>query len=178
MSRVGNKPIVLPAGTKVAFRDGVVEVEGPKAKLARPLPPLTAVQIAADQVVVSRADDSNRARAMHGLARSLIAGMINGVNAGYRKQLEIVGVGYRAQIAGQQLTLHLGFSHPVVYPIPPGVKVTVVDNTKLTVEGADKQMVGEVAASIRRFRKPEPYKGKGVRYLGEHIVMKEGKTVG
>lgn len=178
MSRVGNKPIPLPSGVKVAVRDGVVEVEGPKAKLSLKLPPLTAVAVADQQLLVSRADESTRARAMHGLARSLVAGMVVGVTLGYKKQLEIIGVGYRAQVAGQQVTLSLGYSHPIIYTAPTGVKITVADNTKLTIEGADKQAVGEAAASIRRFRKPEPYKGKGVRYLGEHVVLKEGKTVG
>jgi large subunit ribosomal protein L6 len=178
MSRVGNKPIPLPAGVKVAVHDGVIDVEGPKAKLSKALPPLTAAQVVDNAIIVSRADESTRAKAMHGLARSLINGMVIGVTEGFRKQLEIIGVGYRAQAAGQQVTLSLGYSHPIIYTVHPGVKVTVADNTKVTIEGADKQLVGEAAASMRRFRKPEPYKGKGVRYLGEHVVMKEGKTVG
>jgi large subunit ribosomal protein L6 len=178
MSRVGNKPIPLPAGVKVAVRQGAIDVEGPKAKLSLTLPPLTSVEVADSRIVVSRVDETTRAKAMHGLARSLINGMVVGVSQGFRKQLEIIGVGYRAQVSGQQVTLNLGYSHPILYTIPAGVKVTVVDNTKVTIEGADKQAVGEVAATIRRYRKPEPYKGKGVRYLGEHVVMKEGKTVG
>ena len=178
MSRVGNKPIPLPSGVKVAVHQGAIDVEGPKAKLSLTLPPLTSVKVADSQIVVSRADETTRAKAMHGLARSLINGMVVGVTQGYRKQLEIIGVGYRAQVSGQLVTLSLGYSHPILYTIPAGVKVTVVDNTKVTIDGADKQAVGEVAATIRRYRKPEPYKGKGVRYLGEHVVMKEGKTVG
>lgn len=178
MSRVGNKPIPLPAGVKVAVHQGVIDVEGPKDKLSLTLPPLTSVEVADSQIVVSRVDETTRAKAMHGLTRSLINGMVVGVTQGYRKQLEIIGVGYRAQVSGQLVTLSLGYSHPILYTIPAGVKVTVVDNTKVTIDGADKQAVGEVAATIRRYRKPEPYKGKGVRYLGEHVVMKEGKTVG
>ena len=178
MSRVGNKPIPLPSGVKVAVHQGAIDVEGPKAKLSLTLPPLTSVKVADSQIVVSRADETTRAKAMHGLARSLTNGMVVGVTQGYRKQLEIIGVGYRAQVSGQLVTLSLGYSHPILYTIPAGVKVTVVDNTKVTIDGADKQAVGEVAATIRRYRKPEPYKGKGVRYLGEHVVMKEGKTVG
>jgi len=178
MSRVGLKPIPIPSGVKINLGDGAINVEGPKAKLSQDLPPLVSVRVEDDTIFVSRDDESNRAKAMHGLARSLIAGMVIGVTEGFKKELEIVGVGYRAQTSGSKLTLNLGFSHPVVYDIPQGVTVTVTDNTKISVEGANKQMVGEVAATIRRFRKPEPYKGKGIRYAGEYIAMKEGKTVG
>lgn len=178
MSRIGNKPIPIAAGVKIAIQDDTVVVEGAKAKLQIDLPPHVSVKVADDAVEVSRDGDSKTARAMHGLARSLINNMVIGVSQGFKKELEIIGVGYRAQISGQTLTLNLGYSHPVVFEAPKGVTVTVADNTKLTVEGADKQVVGEVAATIRRFRKPEPYKGKGIRYVGEHIAMKEGKTVG
>jgi large subunit ribosomal protein L6 len=142
------------------------------------LPGMTAVEVGGNAVKVSCTSTAREAKAMHGLARSLINNMVIGVTQGYRKDLEIVGVGYRAQASGQKLTLSLGYSHPVVYDIPAGVKVTVADNTKIAVEGSDKQVVGEVAATIRRFRKPEPYKGKGIRYAGEHITIKEGKKVG
>ena len=178
MSRVGNKPIPLPSGVKVVLDDNIVKVEGPKAKLSKALPPLVELKVESELLTVSRIEETNRARAMHGLARSLIAGMVQGVTEGFKKDLQIIGVGYKAQVGGNKLTLNLGFSHPVEYTVPEGVTVTVADNTKLTVEGADKQAVGQVAATIRMFRKPEPYKGKGIRYFGEHIVMKEGKTVG
>lgn len=177
MSRVGNKPVPIPSGVKVELNNGVISVAGPKGNLGKNLPPLVDVKIEKDAVSVLRNDDTQRARAMHGLARSLIAGMFTGVVQGFKKELEIVGIGYRAQVGGAKLTLNLGFSHPVVYQVPSGVKVSVFENTRLTVEGADKQLVGEVAAIIRRFRKPEPYKGKGIRYVGEHITIKEGKTV-
>lgn len=177
MSRIGNKPINVPNGVKVLVADGEMRVEGAKAKLSMAVPPMVSVQVEGNTCQVARQDDSRRARAMHGLARSLLANMVEGVAKGFRKNLEIVGVGYRAQVAGQKLTLNLGYSHPVVYDVPTGIAVTVVDNVKIGVEGADKQLVGEVAATIRRFRKPEPYKGKGIRYVGEHIAMKEGKSI-
>jgi large subunit ribosomal protein L6 len=139
---------------------------------------MTSVLVEEGAVKVARDNDGRRARAMHGLARSLINNMIIGVTQGYKKELEIVGVGYRAQVSGQKLTLNIGYSHPVIYEVPDGVKVSVNENVKIVVEGADKQKVGEVAATIRRFRKPEPYKGKGIRYAGEHVSLKEGKTIG
>jgi len=178
MSRVGNKPIPVPSEVKVLLDDNIVKVEGPKAKLSKALPPLVELKIEAELLTVTRIEETNRARAMHGLARSLIAGMVTGVVEGFKKDLEIIGVGYKAQIAGNKLTLNLGYSHQIEYNVPEGVTVSVADNTKLTIEGSDKQVVGEVAATIRKFRKPEPYKGKGIRYVGEYIAMKEGKTVG
>lgn len=178
MSRVGNKPIPVPSGVKVSLADNIVSVEGPKAKLFKPLPPLVELKIEDDLLTLSRVEETKRGKSMHGLARSLIAGMVIGVTEGFKKELEIIGVGYRAQVGGNKLTISLGYSHPVEYVVPEGITVSVADNTKLSVEGADKQVVGEVAATIRKFRKPEPYKGKGIRYVGEHIVMKEGKTVG
>lgn len=177
MSRIGNKAIKVPSGVKVEIKDGVVAVEG-KAKLALNLPPHTDVVLKDGVITVLRKDETRTSNAMQGLARSLINNMIIGVTAGFRKDLQIIGVGYRAQLTGNKLGLSLGYSHPVEYQIPDGIKVTVTEGVKLSVEGADKHMVGEVAATIRRFRKPEPYKGKGIRYVGEHIVMKEGKTVG
>ena len=178
MSRVGNKPIPVPSGVKVALDDNIVKVEGPKAKLTKELPPLVELKIEDELLTVTRVEETNRARAMHGLTRSLIAGMVIGVTEGFRKDLEIIGVGYRAAIAGTKLTLSLGYSHPVEFNIPEGITVTVQENTKLAIEGSDKQVVGQVAATIRKFRPPEPYKGKGIRYLGEYIALKEGKTVG
>jgi len=178
MSRIGNQPIPVPSGVKVRLDDNIVYVEGSKAKLSKKLPPMVQLKIEDEVLNVTRDNETKEARAMHGLARSLIAGMVLGVTDGFKKQLEIIGVGYRAQVQGQKLNMNLGYSHPIEYKIPDGITVTIENNTQITVEGADKQMVGEVAAVIRRYRKPEPYKGKGIRYLGEHIIMKEGKTVG
>ena len=178
MSRIGNQPIPVPSGVKVTLDSGTVLVDGGKAKLLKKLPPLVKLDIKDDVLNVTRDNESKEARAMHGLARSLIAGMVTGVTDGFKKQLEIVGVGYKAQVQGSKLVLNLGYSHPIEYNVPEGIAVKVENNTQITVEGADKQVVGEVAATIRRFRKPEPYKGKGIRYRGEHIIMKEGKTVG
>lgn len=178
MSRIGNKSIAIPSGVKVSASGSTVNVEGPKSKLSLELPPLTKVAVESDTITVTRNDDTRKARAMHGLARSLVNNMVVGVTEGFKKELEIIGVGYRAQASDKKLTLSLGYSHPIEYAVPEGITVSVADNTKITVEGSDKQSVGQVAATIRKFRKPEPYKGKGIRYVGEHIIMKEGKTVG
>ena len=177
MSRIGNKVIKIPAGVKVEVNDGVVAVEG-KAKLAINVPPRVSVAIAGDTVSVARNDESRESNALQGLARSLINNMVVGVTKGFKKELTIIGVGYKAQVVGQKMTLNLGYSHPVEYVIPAGIKVTVVENTKITIEGADKQLVGEVAATIRKFRKPEPYKGKGIRYNDERVIIKVGKSAG
>ena len=177
MSRIGKKVIAVPSGVKVSIDAGNVLVEG-KAKLAMTLPPLTAAEVKDGQIVVTRLDESRESNAMQGLARSLINNMVIGVTAGFKKELTIVGVGYKAAISGQKLTLNLGYSHPIVYQVPEGVKVSVVDGPKMIVEGADKQKVGETAATIRRFRPPEPYKGKGIRYVDEKVILKEGKSAG
>ena len=177
MSRIGKKPIVIPAGVKVTIADGGVAVEG-KSKLLMTLPPRVAAEVKDNQVLVTATDESRTANAMHGLARSLIQNMVIGVSQGFRKELQIVGIGYKAAVAGSKLNLSLGFSHPIEYAIPAGIKVTVTPENKIIVEGCDKQLVGETAAQIRRFRKPEPYKGKGIRYVDERIVLKEGKSVG
>ena len=176
MSRIGKKAIEIPAGVKVAVSGNTVTVEG-KAKLSLDLPPYVAVEVADNQVLVKQAGEAREAGAMHGLARSLINNMVIGVTAGFKKELQIVGVGYKAALQGSKLNLSLGYSHPIVYQIPEGVKVTLNEN-KILVEGADKQLVGQTAAEIRRFRSPEPYKGKGIRYVDERIVLKEGKSVG
>ena len=177
MSRIGKKPVDIPAGVKVALNDGVITVEG-KSKLAMPLPPHVAVEIKENQLLVTQADDTRKAGAMHGLARSLINNMVIGVTAGFRKELAIVGIGYKAALSGKKLTLSLGYSHSIEFPVPEGITLTVTPENKIIVEGADKQLVGETAAEIRRFRPPEPYKGKGIRYVDERIVLKEGKSVG
>ena len=176
MSRIGKKAIAIPAGVKVAVSGNTVTVEG-KAKLSLDLPPHVAVEVADNQVVVKQASEARDAGAMHGLARSLINNMVIGVTAGFKKELQIVGVGYKAALQGSKLNLSLGYSHPIIYQIPEGIKVTLNEN-KILVEGADKQLVGQTAAEIRRFRSPEPYKGKGIRYVDERIVLKEGKSVG
>ena len=176
MSRIGNKPVAITPDVKVAVADGVVNVEGKLGKLCFTLPPHVGATVEGSEVHVKCLDDADNASALHGLSRSLINNMVIGVSQGYRKELQIVGVGYKATLAGKKLTLNLGYSHPLEYMIPDGVKVTVTDGVKVLVEGTDKQLVGEVAARIRRYKKPEPYKGKGVRYSDEHVVIKPGKT--
>jgi large subunit ribosomal protein L6 len=177
MSRIGKKPITVPSGVKVNIADGVVVVEG-KAKLSTKIPPLVAVELEDNNIVVKRLDEDRSSSAMQGLARSLINNMIVGVTEGYKKQLQVIGVGFRAQVSGKKLTLNLGFSHPIEFAIPEGISVSVNNNTEIIVEGADKQAVGQAAATIRAFRKPEPYKGKGIRYADEQVQIKEGKSVG
>ena len=178
MSRIGKKPIAIPAGVKFAVADRVVSVEGPKGKLSLTLPPHVDAAAEGTNIVVTTADETREANAMHGLARSLINNMVVGVTAGFKKELAIVGVGYKAQLAGNKLTLSLGYSHPVVFEVPKEIKLTVTPENKMIVEGIDKQLVGETAAQIRRFRPPEPYKGKGIRYVDERIILKEGKSAG
>ncbi|VVM05851.1 50S ribosomal protein L6 [Methylacidimicrobium cyclopophantes] len=176
MSRVGRKPIPVPAGVKVAIQDNAVAVEGPKGKLSHRLPEGLAATFAEGALTVESRGGSRESRALHGLHRTLLANALTGVHAGFRKELEIHGVGFRAAVQGKNLTLNLGFSHPILYSIPEGIRITVNENTKLLIEGIDKCLVGQVAAEIRRFYPPEPYKGKGVRYVGEVIRRKAGKT--
>ena len=175
MSRIGKKPIDIPAGVKVSVGAGEVTVEG-KSKLSMVLPPHVSVEVTEKQVLVNQVGDAREASAMHGLARSLINNMVIGVSTGFKKELSIIGVGYKATLAGNKLTLSLGFSHPVVYQVPEGIKLTVGQDNKILVEGSDKQLVGETAAQIRRFRPPEPYKGKGIRYTDERVIIKVGKS--
>lgn len=151
--------------------------EGPKGKLSLNLPRLTAASITGNTLNVTRDGETAEAKSMHGLARALVNNMVRGVSEGFQKKLEINGVGFKANVQGTQLNLSLGYSHPINYAIPAGIKVTVEENTKVTVEGADKELVGRVAAEVRSYYPPEPYKGKGVKYAGEKIVRKEGKTV-
>ena len=175
MSRIGSKPVAITAGVKVAVADAAVAVEGKLGKLVIPVPNGISVAVEGDQVLVTRANDN--CKALHGLIRSLIDNAVFGVVNGYKKELAIVGVGYKATLEGaNKLTLTVGLSHPVIFMVPEGVKATVTDGTKILLEGFDKQLVGECAARIRRFRKPEPYKGKGIRYADEHVVIKPGKT--
>ena len=178
MSRIGKKPIAVPAGVKVTIAQDQVTVEGKGGKLTTALPPYVGVEMQDDKIVVSQTSDVRAANAMHGLARSLINNMVIGVSEGFKKELAIVGVGYKAALQGKVLNLSLGYSHPINFQIPEGIKITVTPENKIIVEGCDKQLVGETAAQIRRFRSPEPYKGKGIRYVDERIVLKEGKSVG
>jgi len=177
MSRIGKQPIVIPAKVKVDVKGQQVQVEGPKGKLAWELPKRTSLKVENGKIVVSRSDDEARTRALHGLSRALVNNMVKGVSDGFVKKLEIQGVGFKAAVQGKVVNLNLGFSHPINYQIPDQVKVTVEENTKLTIEGPSKELVGKVASEIRSFYPPEPYKGKGVRYAGEHVQRKEGKTV-
>jgi large subunit ribosomal protein L6 len=177
MSRIGKQPIAIPAKVKVEIKGQKVSVEGPKGKLNFELPRRTSLKVDGGNVVVSRDGDDAQAKALHGLSRALVNNMVKGVSEGFVKKLEIQGVGFKAAVQGNVVNLSLGYSHPVNYPIPAQIKVTVEENTKLTIEGPDRQVVGLVASEIRAFYPPEPYKGKGVRYAGEHVVRKEGKTV-
>jgi large subunit ribosomal protein L6 len=177
MSRIGQMPIAIPPKVKVEVKDRRVFVEGPKGKLDFELPKRTAAALDSGQLLVRREGDDAQAKALHGLARAILNNMVKGVADGYVKKLEIEGVGFKAAVQGDTVTMSLGYSHPCVLRVPPQIKVTVEENTKITVEGPDKQLVGEVAAELRSFYPPEPYKGKGVRYVGEHIIRKEGKTV-
>lgn len=177
MSRIGNKAITLPGKVKLTLKDRLVLIEGPKGKLEYSLPKSISLEQGADSVVLKRADETRQSKALHGTARALISNMIKGVADGFSKDLEIQGVGFRAAVKGSLLDLSLGYSHPVNHPIPSDLKVTVTDNTKIRVEGIDKQKVGQLAAEIRGYYPPEPYKGKGVRYAGEFVRRKAGKSV-
>lgn len=177
MSRIGKMPVVVPPKVKVSLNNGRLSAEGPKGKLELTLPRFTAVDIKPGAITVTRVAETAEARAMHGLARALINNLVKGVNDGFQKKLEIQGVGFKAAVKGANVDMSLGYSHPILYPIPAGIKITVEENTKVTIEGADRQVVGRVAAELRAYYPPEPYKGKGVRYVGEHVVRKEGKTV-
>ena len=178
MSRIGNKKISLPPKVKVAVsNEGSVSVEGPKGKLQWQLPALIHAKVEGTEVAVVRDNESRQARALHGLSRALVANMVAGVNEGFKRELEIQGVGFKAAVQGKTLNLNLGKSHPIIFPIPAEIKISVADNTKITIEGIDKHVVGQCAADIRAFYPPEPYKGKGVRFVGEQVRRKEGKTV-
>jgi large subunit ribosomal protein L6 len=177
MSRIGKQPITIPPKVKVEIKGQQVLVEGPKGKLNWELPRRTSLKVDNGKVLVSREGDDAQAKALHGLSRALLNNMVRGVSEGFSKKLEIQGVGFKAAVQGKNVNLSLGYSHPVVYVIPDQIKVTVEENTKLTIEGPDRQVVGQVAAEIRSFYPPEPYKGKGVRYSDERVIRKEGKTV-
>jgi len=177
MSRIGKQPVLIPDKVKVTVNGGVVLVEGPKGKVQKTFASAVKVTVAEKKVTFAPTDESRFAKAMYGTARSVVAGMVKGVTDGYSKDLEIQGVGFKAALKGKQLDLALGYSHPILMEIPDGIKVTVVEGTKVKVEGADKQLVGAVTAEIRGYYPPEPYKGKGVRIVGARVRRKEGKTV-
>ena len=176
MSRIGKVPVPVPAGVDVAFEGGVITVKGPKGTLTHNVPAPIAVAVEDGNLVVTRPNDERDARSLHGLTRTLLSNMVVGVTAGYEKKLEIVGTGYRVTAKGTDLEFALGFSHPVVVTAPEGITFAVETPTRFSVAGIDKQQVGEVAANIRKIRKPEPYKGKGVRYAGEVVKRKAGKA--
>lgn len=176
MSRIGRKPVPVPAGVTVTIEGTTVGVKGPKGELKRTFRPEVGIRLEDGQLVVERAADTKTHRALHGLTRALLANMVTGVTEGYRKSLEIVGVGYRAEKKGKNLVLNVGFSHPVEFPEPEGITITTPNPTTVVVEGIDKQRVGQVAAEIRSVRPPEPYKGKGIRYQGEQVRRKAGKA--
>ena len=176
MSRIGKAPITVPSGVEVTISGRNVTVKGPKGTLSRDIPGDIVVRKEEDTILVERPNDERQNRSLHGLSRTLVSNMVIGVTDGFAKELEIVGVGYRAEAAGSDLRLALGFSHPVMVPAPAGISFEIPVQTRVIVKGIDKELVGQVAANIRSIRKPEPYKGKGVRYLGEHIVRKAGKT--
>jgi len=178
MSRIGNKPVEIPDKVKVNIdNEGAVSVEGPKGKLSWRLPRDIKGSVKENRVSLMREAETRSVKALHGLSRSLMHNMVQGVSEGFSKQLEIEGVGFKAAVQGPTLNLSLGFSHPILFPIPKEIKITIADGTKLTIQGIDKKLVGQVTADIRRFYPPEPYKGKGVRYAGEQIRRKVGKTV-
>lgn len=177
MSRIGKSPVAVPAKVKVTVSQNRVVAEGPKGRLELKLPRFTAAAVEGSEVKLTRNSEGAEARAMHGLARALVNNMVKGVSDGFVKRLEIQGVGFKAAVQGKIINLALGFSHPILYPIPDGIKVTVEENTKVTIEGPDRELVGRVASELRSYYPPEPYKGKGVRYVGEKVVRKEGKTV-
>ena len=176
MSRIGNKPVTLPNGIQVDVGDGRLNVKGPKGSLSAPLANGVSFELTPQLAVVKRADESPKTRANHGLMRALLANMVQGVTTGFERKLEIVGVGYKAELRGSSVVLNLGYSHPVVYPFPEGIAISVDGPNKLTVKGIDKERVGQVAAELRSVRAPDSYKGKGVRYVGETIRLKAGKS--
>jgi len=178
MSRIGKTPITLPDKVKVTVADGNrVTVEGPKGKLNWELPKDISISVEGTKLTLARGNENRDIRALHGLSRALINNMVTGVSNGFRRDLEIQGVGFRAAVTGDKLDLSIGYSHPVLFPIPKEIRVAVTDNTKISIEGIDRQLVGQVAADIRAYYPPEPYKGKGIRYAGEQVRRKEGKTV-
>ncbi|AJM72132.1 50S ribosomal protein L6 [Mycoplasma yeatsii] len=179
MSRIGNRILAIPSGVEITVSaDNTVTVKGSKGTLSKQFSPLISIEVADNQVATKRANEQKHTKQLHGTTNSLLSGMITGVNEGFKKELIITGVGYKAAVNGQKLNLSLGYSHPIEYIIPEGVTIQAVKPTELVITGIDKQLVGEVAANIRAYRKPEPYKGKGIKYKNEIIIRKEGKAAG
>ncbi|UCE65378.1 MAG: 50S ribosomal protein L6 [Candidatus Zixiibacteriota bacterium] len=178
MSRVGKNPVSIPSGVKFERANGVVTVEGPRGKLTQEIEDIISTEVMENQIIFKRPSDTKQHRAKHGLYRALIANMVKGVTEGFTRNLEIEGVGYRVEKTGKGATFSLGFSHPIVFFPPEGIEINIEKANKVLVSGIDKQLVGQVAAKIRSLRPPEPYKGKGIRYEGEHIRRKAGKTAG
>jgi large subunit ribosomal protein L6 len=178
MSRIGKKPVPIPKGVTVTLDGSKITVKGPKGELSRSLPGAMLVSMKDNEVIVERPSEENEHKALHGLTRTLVANMIEGVTAGFSKQLEIIGVGYKAEVRPYGLQLSLGFSHVIEYKAPAGIKLSAPQPTQVTIEGANKEMVGQVAAEIRSYRPPEPYKGKGIKYAGEQVRRKAGKAGG
>jgi large subunit ribosomal protein L6 len=178
MSRIGKKPIPIPQGVKVQVGDGVVRAEGPKGKLSQPIPSPLSAKLEGSVLVIGRPDDERKVRALHGLTRALMANMVFGVKDGFERKLDIVGIGYRAQMQGKAIQLALGYSHPVIFPLPEGITAEIDKQTAITLRGADKALLGETAAKLRALRKPDPYKGKGIRYTDEYVRRKVGKKAG
>ena len=176
MSRVGRKVIPVPKDVKIQLKDGQVEVQGPKGKLSTPVPPGISFSLQGAELTCARTNDERQQRAFHGLARALAQNAIKGVTEGFSKELDIVGVGYKAQVEGSKVVFALGYSHPVEYMVPEGIKIAVEKQTHIQVSGIDRQKVGQVAAEIRRLRRPDPYKQKGIRYVGEVLKKKAGKA--
>ncbi|RKY95212.1 MAG: 50S ribosomal protein L6 [Ignavibacteriae bacterium] len=178
MSRVGKKPVVIPDGVKITQEGNFLKIKGPKGELERQIHPNIGIEIVENQVNVTRPDDTKQNKSLHGLSRALVQNMVTGVTDTYKKTLDIVGVGYKAELKGKNLLLNIGYSHPIFLIPPEGITLEIPTQTQIIVSGIDKQLVGLIAAKIRSFRKPEPYKGKGIKYSDEHIVRKAGKTAG
>jgi large subunit ribosomal protein L6 len=178
MSRIGKKPVAIPNNVTVTVDGSTVKVKGPKGELTRTFDPGMKISVEGNEVIIDRPGEEKRDRAMHGLTRALLANMVTGVTEGFKKTLEIVGVGYKAEKRGKNLVVTVGYSHPVNYPEPSGITLSTPAPTTIVIEGIDKQKVGQVAAELREFRPPEPYKGKGIRYQGEQVRRKAGKTAG
>jgi large subunit ribosomal protein L6 len=178
MSRIGKQPIKIPQGVKVQVEGSTVRAEGPKGKLAQPVPTGLTPRMVDGTLVIDRGSEERQVRALHGLARALVANMVHGVKDGFERKLEIVGIGYRAQMQGKAIQLALGYSHPIVFPLPEGITAEIDKQTAITLRGADKALLGQTAAKLRALRKPDPYKGKGIRYAGEIVRKKVGKKAG
>lgn len=178
MSRIGRKPIPIPSGVKINVTGGTVSADGPKGKLSQPVPAGLSAVVEANVLTIARENDERRLRALHGLTRALVANMVTGVKDGFERKLDIVGIGYRAQMQGKAIQLALGYSHPVIFPLPEGITAEIERQVAITLRGADKALLGETAAKLRSLRKPDPYKGKGIKYSDEVIRRKVGKKAG